>query len=170
MQLTEERIHPMRWLSRERAMPEDHNPRRVGRWLLPAVAAVVVVAVGASLLFPAGRHQWALSIFRQPTRYTALYFTNASTLPAMYTNDQKIHVQFGVRNDEGRAVDYEYKLTSSDGIYSDTLRQSEQVVAAGATWKVALWVKPRCLLTPCHLQVALPGHPETIDLLITLNS
>jgi hypothetical protein len=136
----------------------------------PALIVIAVLAVGASLLFPASRHQWALSLFRQPARYTVLSFTDASALPASAVIKRPITVSFTVGNREGRALDYRYVLSASSGKTSRILRQSARTVAAGATWRVSAVVRPACQTSPCRIEISLPGHPETIDFLVSLAS
>src|SRR5277367_1569914 len=80
----------------------------------PVIAIVAVMAVGASLLIPASRHQWALSIIRQPTRYTALAFRYAWLLPSTTSMDQRVPVFFTVSNQEGQATKYRYVLREVD--------------------------------------------------------
>lgn len=158
----------MRWPSREPGSIRRRRPGLASRRWWPFLVPALVLAVSASLLSAAGRHQWALSLFRQPTYYTALYFGHASMLPSALVRGQRIPVSFYVRNEEGGPVDYQYVVTSSDGIYTDVLKQSRRTVAAGATWKVFIRVRPGCRLTPCRIEVALPGHLENIDFLMSL--
>jgi hypothetical protein len=140
-----------------------------GRRWWPAISAAVVIALGASLLFPAGRHQWALSLIRQPARYTALGFRYAWLLPANARTDQRIPVFFTVGNQEGRTTTYRYILREIDPLgNARTLSSAVSKVPAGATWTVDTSVRPTCGLSPCEIQVALPGHPETLDFLVTL--
>jgi hypothetical protein len=139
------------------------------RWW-PAVTAAAVLAIGISLLWPAGRHQWALSLIRQPTPYTVLSFNEAWTLPATAVVHQPIKVSFTVGNHEGRAVDYRYVLRESSSQSSRVLKESARMVAANATWTVSVTVRLVRAATPCHIEVSLPGHPETIDFLVALKT
>ena len=137
------------------------------RWW-PAVTAIAVLAVGASLLSPAGRHQWALSLFRQPARYTVLSFNRAWALPAAAVAGQPIPVSFTIGNHQGHPVDYRYVLRASSGGRSQVIGASARTVAAGAAWIVSTAVRPACPSSPCRIEVSLPGHRETIDFLVRL--
>jgi hypothetical protein len=139
------------------------------RWW-PFLAPFALFAVGASLLTPAGRHQWALSIFRQPTRYTVLSFNHPAALPATAVADKPITVSFTIGNHEGHGVDYRYVLSATGARKSRILGESTRTVAAGATWTVSVAVRPACSTSPCRIGVSLPGHPETIDFLVALRA
>lgn len=152
--------------------PDEDLPQqaRQRRWW-PFVAPIVLVAVVVSVLTPAGRHQWALSLFRQPTYYTALSFNKAWALPATVAWDAPLNVSFSVANHEGRAVRYRYVLTEKAGGGSGTtttLKQSARLVPDGGTWTVSTSVRPTCASSTCRVEVSLPGHPETIDFLLNL--
>jgi hypothetical protein len=146
--------------------PQDRAARRWWPILIPLVAAVV----GVTLIFPATRHQWALSIIRQPARYTVLSFNDASDLPAAAVINQPIAFSFNIGNQEGRAVNYKYVITESSGKTSRVLDEAARSVVAGETWKVAKVVKLGCSSSPCRVQIVLPGHPETIDFLVDLKT
>jgi hypothetical protein len=144
------------------------SPGIAGRRWWPVLAPLAIVAIGASLITSGGRHQWALSIFRQPTPYTALSFNRAWALPATAVRNQPVAISFAINNQEGQAVSYRYVLSESAGGVSQTLGGSSRTVAAGATWSVSTVVRPDCGSSPCRVEVSLPGHPETIDFLVTL--
>jgi len=158
-------------LRHRRKRPSWPLRRETGRrrWW-PALTALAIMAVGVSLVLPAGRHQWALSLFRQPTRYTALSFNQAQDLPATTIMGKAIRISFSVGNQEGHAVGYRYVLSASGGGSSLVLGESARTVAAGATWKVSAVVRPTCDGSPCRIEVTLPGHPEEIDFLVMLRA
>ncbi len=154
------------------ALDEESAPRRARRrrWW-PVVAPIALIAVAASLLTPAGRHQWALSLFRQPTYYTALSFNRAWALPATAAWDAPLSISFSVSNHEGRTVTYRYVLSETpvgEPGTATTLKRSARVVPAGATWTVSTSVRPTCASSSCRVEVSLPGYPETIDFLVNL--
>jgi hypothetical protein len=143
----------------------DRKPAARRWW--PILTPLALLAAGASLLSPAGRQQWALSLFRQPARYTVLSFTHASALPPAALTNEPITVSFMVSNHEGHVVDYRYVLTAGGRGGSHIVGESTRSVAAGAAWIVSTSVRPRCD-SPCRIEVSLPGHPETIDFLVTI--
>jgi hypothetical protein len=151
--------------------PDEDAPQaaRQRRWW-PFVAPIAAIAVAVSVVIPAGRHQWALSLFRQPTYYTALSFDKAWALPATAAWDAPLSVSFSVANHEGRAVRYRYVLSERAGgsRTATTLKQSARLVPDGGTWTVSTSVRPTCASSTCRVEVSLPGHPETIDFLLNL--
>ena len=142
------------------------------RWCWRVLAGAAGLASAISLLVPAGRHQWALSLLRQPTRYTVLYFDRATVLQDRVSLGQPVDFAFTVGNREGRALRYRYVISAyplgSGGGRPLQLAESAKLVPAGSNWSVSVTVRPRCGGSPCRIQVALPGHPETIDFLPTL--
>lgn len=148
------------------APTREPAPRR----LWPIFVPLAVVAIAVSLLLPAGRHQWALSLIRQPTPYTALSFNRAWALPSSAVTNQLMPISFTVANEEGRAINYRYVVTESDYGVSKTLGGSSKIVDSGTTWTVSTVVRPSCAYSPCQIQVSLPGHPEKIDFLVNLTA
>jgi O-antigen/teichoic acid export membrane protein len=147
--------------------PHRETGRR--RWW-PWLTALAALAVGVSLTLPGGRHQWALSLFRQPAHYTALSFNQAQNLPTMAIKGEAIKISFSIGNQEGHSIGYGYVLSASDGGSSRVLAKSAKTVATGATWTVSAMVRPTCDSSPCRIEVTLPGHPEKIDFLVTLRA
>ena len=142
---------------------------RERRWW-PVVAPLAVIAIAASLILPAGRHQWALSLFRQPTYYTSLSFGGAWDLPSTAARGAPLTFSFSVGNHEGQAVTYRYLISEDSAGKGDIVKQSTKIVAPGGTWTVSTTVRAVCTGSPCWVQVSLPGHPEKIDFLVTLTA
>jgi hypothetical protein len=142
---------------------------RMRRWW-PTLTVLALLAIGATFLSPTGRHQWALSLFRQPTPYTVLSFTYPSALPSIAIVNEPIRISFTVVNREDREIDYRYVVSSNAGSDSRVLRVAARAVAAGAAWTVSTTIRPRCGASRCRVEVSLPGHPETIDFLINLKA
>jgi hypothetical protein len=145
---------------------------RERRWW-PVLAPLAVIAIGVSLLLPAGRHEWALSLFRQPTHYTALSFNQAWALPASVPKGEPIAISFSVANHEGRAIRYRYVLGESPAGSSagyHAIQGSARVIPDGSTWTVSTSIEPSCVRERCRVEVSLPGHPETIDFFVNLVS
>jgi len=152
---------------------ETAKPDQAGRPWWPFVVGVLAVFLAVSLLTPAGRHQWAVSIFRQPTRYTTLSFRNAAGLPQDVNAGARVHLGFTVANHEGRRIVYAYLVTSTPNPVADNvpevLRRASLNVPAGGHRTESVTLRAQCTSSPCRLQVSLPGHPETIDALLNVH-
>lgn len=146
---------------------EAGRPTTARRWW-PALTTLLVVGVGVSLLVPGGRHQWALSIVRQPARFTALSFDHPNVLPTQVRENQPISVAFTIGNEEGRPLDYRYVINVSPAASAAQATTATAVVRAGGSRSISAVVRLRCANSPCRVQVSLPGHPESIDFLATL--
>ena len=94
-----------------RSMPKGESTGH--RWW-PWVAGIVAIGVGVSLLFPTARHQWALSVVRQPTPYTTLSFVHAVALPTAVPTEGEVSFSFTIANNEGRDMTYHYVVSSAD--------------------------------------------------------
>ena len=151
----------------EGTVRRDRQQRKVSdrRWW-PILTPLVGLAVAVSLLFPASRHQWALSLFRQTTYYTVLSFNHPSALPEAVSKKGPITFTFSVSNQERGAVHYQYVLSVTSSNDSYILKKSAKTVAMGATWTVTMTVRPVCSSSLCRVEISLPGHPEKIDFLL----
>lgn len=139
------------------------------RWW-PVLVPLALLALGISVATPAGRHQWALSLFRQPTDYTSLSFDNAAALPATAVLNKPLTVSFNIGNNEGKAIKYHYIVSESPPGKSKNLYSAEKTVAADSTVTIPVTVRPTCPSSPCKVEVSLLGHPETIDFLVNLTA
>jgi hypothetical protein len=144
----------------------DQEPGTWRWWVI--VTLLAALAAAASLLFPAARHQWALSLFRRPTDYTVLSFNQPQALPATAFINQPIRISFTIGNHEGHVVAYHYIISASNGGIHHVLGQAKRTIGVGARWTVTRVVRPSCNRSPCRIEVALPGHPEEIDFLVTM--
>jgi hypothetical protein len=139
------------------------------RWWV-FLGPMALVALVLSFVIPSARHEWALSVFRQPTRYTALSFNKAWALPGKVIPYQPIDISFTINNQEGDAESYRYVVIQTSAGLSSTLRKSAKTVAPGRSWTVSTVIRPTCLFSPCRIEVSLPGHPETIDFLAAVKA
>jgi hypothetical protein len=126
----------------------------------------VLVAVAVTLLIPASRHEWAISLIRQPTRYTELYFDHPTGLPTALTSKQPIAFTFTIANRQGTVVRYPYVISVMP---SDQKLLSSSIVRIGDghSRSIRARVVPDCLSSPCQIKVSLTGYPESIDFIVT---
>ena len=146
------------------------EPSGLKRAWLPILTVLIFLGVCLTLITPGGRHQWAESLFRQPTRYTALYFNRPDSLPRVATKDRMMYLQFTIRNYEGSVVPYRYVITATGHGVRRVLQRSTRIIPNGRSWNVATVVRARCAGSPCRIEVSLPEHRETIDFVISLKS
>jgi hypothetical protein len=146
-----------------RVREEAPGPGRQRPWW-PFVTAIVVGGVAVSVLIPAGRHQWALSILHQPTTFTALSFNHPGSLPTAAKDGHSVAFTFSIGNHEGHTVRYTYVVTSSPG--GSAPITSTAAVSDGRTRAIAVSLEPRCNGSPCRIQVALPSENQSIDFLV----
>ena len=145
-------------------------PRRRRRW--PLLLAAFAVLIGLTLVSPAGRHQWAVSLIRQPTPYTTLSFRDPAGLPHNVESGARVHLTLTVANHEGRRTDYAVVVSSAnaDGAGTVTaLLRTTVPVRSGGQRTTSVSVRPACKTSACELQVSLPGHPETIDVVLAMH-
>lgn len=145
----------------ERARP------RWGLWLCMACVITAIVIV-ASVMSPAIRQQWKLSLFRQNTAYTELAFYRPTALPVTAVRGKGIQVAFTITNDEGRPVSYRYMVASGSSSTLALLSSASRTVAPGDVWLVNTIVVPKCARATCRVQVTLPQQGERIDFLFRL--
>jgi hypothetical protein len=141
-----------------------------GRRWWPFVVAVAAVLVGASLVSPSGRHQWDVSIFRQPDNYTTLSFEGPAHLPSAAPSGTPVDLAFAVGNKEGHRVVYSYIVTSAnaDAGAGVVLEHSTVAVSANHTRVVRITVVPQCTTASCRVTITLPSETESIDALISV--
>lgn len=150
------------------APDEQHEPPSRRWW--PVAVPLVIFALILSFLIPASRHEWALALFKQPARYTALWFNKSWALPTRVATNVPIPISFVISNQEGLAVRYRYLISQTSAGHTTTLVESASTVASGHLWTVTTTIRPTCQHSPCRIQVSLPGHPETIDFLASVHA
>jgi hypothetical protein len=150
----------------EDAQVSRYEPPRWDFWLLGAGLLAIALAA-ASFLSPWVRHEWTLSLQRQPTPYTQLGFTNAASLPVTGVRGKGIPVSFIITNDEGRQVSYRYVVASGSGTKLTAISSGTTVLAAGHSWGVDIVVVPQCAAASCRVQISLPEQNESLDFMLT---
>jgi hypothetical protein len=149
---------------------EVERAEPTGRRWWPFLVPLVVIGLAVSFVIPSARHQWALSVFRQPTRYTALSFNGSWKLPSAVVAYQPVRISFVIDNQEGRTQAYRYVITQTSAGLTSTLAESARTVEVGRSGAVSTVIRPTCLVSPCRIQVSLPGHPETVYFLATVKA
>lgn len=150
----------------EDAQNSHYERPRWDLWLLGTGLLAIVIAV-TSYLSPWVRHEWTLSVQRQPTHTTELGFTNAAALPTTGVRGEAVPVSFIITNDEGRQVSYRYVVASGSGTKLTTLNSGTIELAPNASYSTAVVVVPQCAAAFCRVQVSLPEQKgESIDFIL----
>ena len=144
--------------------------REQPRWALWLCGACLILAiiVVTSIISPAIRQQWKLSLFRQNEPYTELAFSHPTLLPGSAVRGASIHISFSITNNGAIPVSYRYVVASGSGTASQSLESARRKVAPGATWTVNTVVVPKCAEPACRMEVSLPQQHERIDFLFKL--
>jgi uncharacterized membrane protein len=117
-------------------MPKHSKHTVIKSNLLIALAIVVVVLVGAGVYHVRHTSAFVDATTHQPERYTELYFTAPTKLPANIEVGQQLPVDFTVHNVEARSMSYTYDLSLitasgkplSQSAYSFTLASNDSKV------------------------------------------
>lgn len=122
----------------------------------------ILAAAVASMLSKSLRHQIALSIVRQPTPYTQLYFSHAGTLPEQLKIDQKNTFDFTIANDESRAYRYTYTVTLDDSRSHSVVSTETVTIDDGGDVTRPVTVVPKDHKAKYLVTIALEGMNQSI--------
>jgi hypothetical protein len=131
------------------------------RWCAGA-AVVLLVALGAWFGSPSVRHQVRISVSRQQTPFTELYFAN--DLPSRFSVGEPTTLAFIIANHQGHDLTYAWTatITETDGTTVATMKGRARVpngLTSGQHLSFTLASSGTYLLT-----VSLDGRVETIHL------
>lgn len=150
----------------DRHQPADSQPPRKKppwRLVIGIAAAVIVVILGAVATFPAQfKHQLEISIVRQPTPYTQLYFTNPSALSGKLEVGKKNTFEFSVENDESRTYTYTYTVTLDDSRSHLTVSRTSATLGSGDRVTRTVTFVPKDRKSQYLVTVALEGINQSI--------
>jgi hypothetical protein len=153
----------------EPATDQNHGfeptPRKkTTRLLLVAVTVSCVAIIGAlAIAFPSGFvHQVEISIVKQPTSYTQLFFSNPSALPGKMAIDQENKFTFTIINDENRSETYEYIVTMRVSGSVAIIRRGSAKIINGESASFTVDVRPRARRSRYQITVALVGTGQSI--------
>jgi hypothetical protein len=124
------------------------------------VILILILAVAA--LSKPFRHQLAISIVRQPTPYTQLYFADPGTLPAKLKVDQKNTFDFTIVNDENRAYSYTYAVTLADSRSHSVVTTETVTIDSGGSVTRPVTLAPKDRKAKYLVTVALAGINQSV--------
>jgi Protein of unknown function (DUF1616) len=135
--------------------------RRAGLVVGLVVLLLLVAAIGAA--FPRQiKHQWELSVVRQPTPYTQLYFTAPASIPSVLAAGQQNTFDFTIENDEGRAYRYTYVVTLEDSRARQQVSKETVMVNSGERVTRAVTVVPTDKESRYLVSVVIPTLNQSI--------
>lgn len=126
---------------------------------LLVVLVVVGVAAASSKQF---RRQAELSIVRQPTPYTQLYFAQPAVLPRVLKVDKRNIFDFTVVNNENRADSYTYTVRVGDSRSQLVVGTGTVAIANGKSATCAVTVVPKDRKSRYLISVVLQGMNQSI--------
>ena len=133
------------------------------RLIIGICLAVALVIVGAAIAYPSQfKHQLELSIVRQPTPYTQLYFTSPSALSSKLRVDQKNNFEFTIENDEARTYQYTYTVTLADFRSHLVVTTASLTLGNGDRATQIATVTPKDRKSKYLITVALEGGNQSI--------
>ena len=133
---------------------------RGSRWKLPISIGLVGVALvaGLAVAFPKQiKYQIEISLFRQTTPYTQLFFTHPAALSRQLRVDAENKFSFTVINDQGRSRNYQYTVTVDDAARKELVTQGVFTVKNGGTLTRNVLFEPKFHKTKYTVTVKLNG-------------
>jgi Protein of unknown function (DUF1616) len=127
------------------------------------IAAVLILIAAAAALSKHVRHELAISIVRQPTPYTQLYFTHPGTLPAKLKVGHKGTFEFTIVNDENQTYRYTYVVTLVDSKQHLVVSSETATVSSGQTATRSVTIAPAGSKSPYLVTVTLKGVNQSIS-------
>jgi hypothetical protein len=134
------------------------------RWRVGIGIGLMVIAIFCALaaFSTQFRHQVEISVVRQGTPYTQLYFASPTKLPTELKTDKNNTVGFTIENDEGHAYRYTYIVTLDD--FRSGAVTSKDTVAIGdgdrATSQIV--VTPKDRKSKYLITISLEGMNQSI--------
>jgi hypothetical protein len=129
-------------------------------WTFPITLglAVIIIVGGLAVAFPKQiKHQIQISLFRQITPYTQLFFTNPAALSSRLRVDDENEISFTVVNDEGYPRNYQYTVTMDAAGRQELASQGVFTVTNGGTLARTVLFEPKLHKTKYIITVKLNG-------------
>jgi hypothetical protein len=135
------------------------------RWKLPISIGLIGVAIVAGLVvaFPSQiKYQIQISLFRQTTPYTQLFFTNPAALSSQLRVDHENKLSFTVINGQGQSRNYQYTVTVDDAGRKELVTHGALTVKNGGRLTRNVLFEPKFHKTRYLITVQLNGLDQSI--------
>jgi hypothetical protein len=148
----------------DRAAPSQAPYKHV--WRLAAVTVLIVIGVIGifAIVFPTQfKHQLEISLIRQPTPYTQLYFTDPATLPKELKPGVVNKFAFTIINNEGHSEIYRYVVTMTRATSQTVVSTGSLTVGDNRQIMHTVGVEPRSKNSQYLIKVTLKGTVDSIQ-------
>lgn len=153
--------------------PDDHRnralapqpPKRHAWRLALAVVLIVIGIIGIfAICFPTQfKQQLEVSVLRQPTPYTQLFFSDPTALPQKLEVDRVSRFSFTVINNQGRSGTYRYTVTITGGKLQKLASQGSFTLGDSQSVTRTVGVVPTSRGTQYLIKVTLSGTPDVLQ-------
>jgi hypothetical protein len=153
--------------------PDDHRnralapqpPKRPAWRLALAVVLVLIGIVGIfAICFPVQfKQQLEVSVLRQPTPYTQLFFSDSAALPQKLELGRVNNFSFTVVNNQGHSGTYRYTVTITGGKLHKLASQGTFTLGDSQSLTRTVGVVPTARGTQYLIKVTLSGTPDLIQ-------
>lgn len=128
-------------------------------------SALVLIALSVvGWRSPWVRDEVRLSVTREPSRFTQLYFSDPAGLPKYLSTVQPNEVLFTIVNSEDRPMTYIYRVTvQAEEAPASTLAERSASIAPGTAANEDVAFTPAATGNVYLITVDLVGRQETID-------
>jgi hypothetical protein len=135
--------------------------RRHWRWWLIGLVVLAAGALGIAYRHTVG-HQIAISVSRQSTAFTQLYFTQPDALPKRLVAPGPDSFSFTIANSEGHSTNYAYTVTLGGPLSFSVVSKGTLRVADGGSIAKTIDLFPASSMTDYEVTVTLGAGDEVI--------
>lgn len=132
------------------------------------MGVVVLILVGILGIFAVAfpdqfRHQLEISVVRQPTPYTQLFFSDPAALPKKLTVGHANKFSFTIINNEGHSQTYHYTVTVTHAKSRTVASEGSLTLGDQQSSTQTVAVKPASRGSQYLIEVALSGTSDLIQ-------
>jgi hypothetical protein len=151
--------------NRAPAPSRSGNPGKPVWWRAAVVVLMLVGILGIfAIVFPSQfKHQLEISVVRQPTPYTQLFFSDPATLPKKLTVGRANKFSFTVINNEGHTQSYHYTVTITGAKLRKVASEGSLTLGDGQSITRTAGVEPPSRGLQYRIEVALTGTADFIQ-------
>lgn len=137
--------------------------KKVGRVVAVIALCFITLIAGLYAAFPDQfKRQVELSLIRQPTPYTQLFFSHPEALPAKLHIGKSNRFTFTIINDEGTSESFKYSVVVSTAKSVNVSRRGSVTIHNGSTASRAVAVVPRSRKSRYLITVILDASGQSI--------